>query len=258
MKLMKLKVYYMNEKLYILDTKNYFTIYKKDDTKRPCIIIAPGGGYKYTSPRESEFVALKFLEKGYHAIVVNYREQIDIHPTPMTHYAYVVDYAKKQDYITKTIAIGFSAGGHVVASVGCHFKDIAYDCRPDLMILSYPVITNNPKFFHKLSFEILLGEEVNNEELLKYTSLENNVDDNTPDTFIWHTYTDSSVPVENTLLMINALKEKNINVESHIFPEGVHGLSLANEDTAMGDTTKVNPYIGRWFNMACDWIEHKL
>ncbi len=248
----------MNEIKYILDTKNFFTIYKKDDTKRPCIVIAPGGGYKYTSPRESEVVALAFLEKGYHAIVVNYREQIDIHPTPMTHYAYVVDYAKKVGYVSKIIALGFSAGGHVVGSVGCHFNDIAYDCRPDLMVLCYPVITNNPSFSHKLSFEILLGENLTDSKLLEYTSLEKNVNDKTPDTFIWHTYTDTSVPVENTFLMVDALKKKNINVESHIFPEGAHGLSLANETTAMGDPTKINNYVGRWFNMVCDWIEHKL
>ncbi len=253
----------MGQIVNILNTKNFFTIYQNDNKKRITIVICPGGGYKYTSPRESKCVADKFLEAGFHVVVLNYREELQLHPGPMNCLAFTIDYLRKlpsnQGVIkNKIVALGFSAGGHVVASVSVHFKDLKeYNCKPNLQVLCYPVITSNEKFSHKGSFEQLLGEKINNKEIMKYVSLEKNVKKSTPDTFIWHTLTDTSVPVENSLLFIEALRKKNVNVEFHMYPEGAHGLSLANEQTAQGDLTKNNPYIAKWVKMVIEYINHK-
>lgn len=254
----------MEKKVQIPDSKNFFTIYRKDDIKRPCVVIAPGGGYSYTSPRESECVALKFLENGFHAVVVNYCEDEVKNPSPMNTYAYAIDYLRKNNVAEKIIknliiALGFSAGGHVAGSVACHYKDLKqYNCKPNFLVLCYPVITTNPKYWHKGSFQNLLGEKIEDKSELKYASLEKNVSAKFPSTFIWSTLTDQSVPVQNSFLMVEALMKKKINVEFHMYPEGGHGLSLANEETANGDIEKINPYVGQWLALVVGWINHKI
>lgn len=94
------------------------------------------------------------------------------------------------------------------------------------MILGYPVITSG-ELAHKDSFVCLLGDKY--DELKDELSIEKNIHQDTPACFVWHTKTDNCVPYENTLMLIDSLKEKNIPVESHIFDKGDHGLSLANK-----------------------------
>ena len=99
------------------------------------------------------------------------------------------------------------------------------------MILSYPVITSG-EFAHRGSFNNLLRDQYT-EEMLEKTSLEKQVNEYVPRAFIWHTYEDTVVPVENSLLFATELRRHHIPVEFHLFERGCHGLSLANELTAM-------------------------
>ena len=104
--------------------------------------------------------------------------------------------------------------------------------------------------------EILL-DNFDNIELRKYLSLENEVNEDAPDLFLWTTLTDESVHPMNSLLLVEAYKKHNKNVEFHMFPMGGHGLSTANLDFAEGDISKVYPYISKWITLADEWIKNK-
>ncbi len=241
--------------------------------KRPLIIICPGGGYGYTSDREAEPIALTFLAKGYHAAVLWYSCFPAQYPAALLELARSVLIVREHAdewFVDKDAVIvqGSSAGGHLAASFACFWHDdfLAEKLmgetgnskkeilRPNGLMLSYPVITSG-EFAHKDSFVKLLGDRLG--ELGEKMSLENAVNDNVPDTFIWATYTDGSVPVENSLLFALALKKHNINTELHIFCEGCHGLALANHLTE-GPGGKENvPSCEVWTDLAGTWLKNK-
>lgn len=95
-------------------------------------------------------------------------------------------------------------------------------------ILSYPVVTSG-EYAHRDSFVALLGDHPTKEQL-EYASNEKQVSENTPPIFLWQTVTDEIVPVENSILMAQALKKYKVPFELHLFERGKHGLSLANEE----------------------------
>ena len=132
----------------------------------------------------------------------------------------------------------------------CPF-DIA---RPTGTILSYPVITGG-EFAHKHSICRLAGkgndDVLTDEEIYKF-SLENHVDTDTPPVFLWHTFEDTCVPVENSLIYASALRKKKVPFELHIFPRGPHGLALSNELT--GKNVKPVPHCECWVELAVRWL----
>lgn len=212
--------------------------------KRGAVLIIPGGGYAYTSPREAEPIALQFNAAGYHAFVLDYSVSPIKHPQPLLDASRAIciirENANKWNVNPEKIAIcGFSAGGHLAASLGVYWHkeylgnvtgvEIGLN-RPNVMILAYPVITSG-QYAHRGSFINLLGEDAS-PELLYEMSLEHHISEKTPPAFIWHTFEDQAVPVENSLLFAQGLRNKNIPFELHIYPEGGHGLSLATEETA--------------------------
>ncbi len=227
------------------------TPYLHEDGKdRPCIIVVPGGAYSFVSPSEGEIVAKKFFGFGYNCFVLTYT----VNPTydypldnqPMKDLSRAVRFvrskSKEFNIIKDKLAVcGFSAGGHLCASVCTHFDDVdennpkymEYSNRPDAAILCYPVISAG-KYIHQGSFDALLGFEAKKERL-EYYSVEKHVKDNTPPCFIWQTATDETVPVENSYLFANALKEKGVAFAHHVFSEGKHGLSTADEVYASGE-----------------------
>ena len=226
-------------------------IHEEDDSKRPAMIVVPGGGYSVVSPTEGEIVAEEFYRKGYNTFVVTYTTNLlrtsPLRLQPLKDLSKAVMFVRKsaeQFNIdpTKVTICGFSAGGHLCGSLAVHHDsqelilDREYEGisnRPDAVILSYPVISSG-EFGHKDSFIALLGSEATEEEL-EYMSLEKQVTKKTPPTFIWHTATDELVPVENSYLFANACKEQGVDFEHHVFGNGKHGLSLANEDWASGN-----------------------
>jgi dipeptidyl aminopeptidase/acylaminoacyl peptidase len=124
--------------------------------------------------------------------------------------------------------------------------------RPDAMILAYPVITMK-EYTHIGSRENLLGKNPD-PSLLEEMSLETQVSSLTPPTFLWHTFEDTSVPVENSLMFAQAHRENKVPFELHIYPKGSHGLSLANNET---DTGKMgtNRHVSGWVQLCMDWLE---
>lgn len=241
----------------ILNTDNYYREYFIDNKKRPLIIISAGGGYKYTSPRESEPIQSFYNENGFHSVIVNYREDLNSYPAPGEALAYVINLYKNDERVSKIIGIGFSAGGHNILEVALH-KEKYNNPRIDYLILGYPVITSDSRYWHKGSFQNLLNDKFNDNELLKKLSLENEVNENAPELFLWATFTDESVNVMNSLLLIEAYKKNNINAEFHMYPMGGHGLSLANSKSSGGDKNKEIEYIESWAMDSVKWINYKL
>lgn len=231
--------------------------------KRGAVLICPGGGYKKCSLRESEPIALKFNSFGYSAFVLNYCTYPSTYPEALKDASNAMCLIRKKadewNIDCDKIAIcGFSAGGHLAASL-CSFYDdeVLNFCggenKPNALILSYPVITSG-KFAHQGSFERLLGENPNI-EMLEKMSLEKQVRNDMPPTFLWHTYTDGSVPVENSLMYASALKEKNVPLEMHIFPNGGHGLSIAAKEVAK-DETGILPNVAVWMDLVQTWLKN--
>lgn len=233
--------------------------------KRPVVVICPGGAYISVSDREGEPIALQFVAKGYHAVVLHYSVAPDAHyPTALLEVGRVVamlrDSAEEWHIDTeKILLMGFSAGGHLAASYGCFWNRsfvaemLACDreqLRPNGLLLGYPVITSG-EFAHRNSFVHLLGDRY--EELVEEMSLEKQVSKNNPPTFVWHTLTDEAVPVENSLLFAKALKDAGVSVELHVYPKGQHGLALANAITAL-DTSTIVPSCQSWIDLVQMWI----
>lgn len=238
---------------------------------RASVLICPGGGYSDISPREAEPIALEFVSKGFNAFVLDYSTADRTeprYPKQLLEASAALVYIRRnsEQYNVKKDAVsvcGFSAGGHLAASLGTLWNESVIEetlgiehgeNRPDSMVLCYPVISGG-EFAHRGSFDNLIGEE-NNEELLHKLSLENSVGEHTPPAFIWHTLTDATVPVENSFIFANALKKANIPFELHIYPEGVHGLSLGTRETDSSnpETPRGNPHIRPWFELCSAWL----
>lgn len=210
--------------------------------KHPAVLVLPGGGYGFTSDREGEGVALKLVSEGICAFVLKYHVAPVRFPVALCEallaVGYIREHCEEFHIDENNIGVcGFSAGGHLAASVGVHWNkecilknlpDISKELiQPNKLILSYPVITTGV-YAHEGSFINLLGEENKTTELLAFNSLEKQVTKDTPKTFIWHTFEDGLVPVQNTMLFGNALIQEGITTELHIYPSGKHGLSLGN------------------------------
>lgn len=212
--------------------------------QHPAMLIFPGGGYRFTSAREGEPLALACLGHGYSAFILHYSVAPNAqYPTQLREaeaaLRYIRQHATQWNIHPQQIAVmGFSAGGHLAGNLAT-----AGEVRPNGAVLCYPVITAE-EYAHRDSF-VALGKDI---------SLEKCVDDKTPPTFLWHTADDGLVPVENSLLMAAALRKQGIPFELHIFQNGPHGLSLCNQQTAApGANDFRNSHAEHWFRLCIEW-----
>jgi len=231
---------------------------------RPAVLVIPGGGYGLVSFREGERVALFYNTAGFHAFILNYCVAPHRHPLPIMNAAKAIELirenAKEWNIDVDKIAVcGFSAGGHLAASISTMWNDeeiFGSDekknslHKPNATILSYPVITCG-EFANKGSFKNLTGSEEEN-ELWKKLSLECRVDKNTPPAFLWHTYGDAGVPVENSMLYASALRKCDIPFELHIYPDGPHGMSRVSDETYWMVPRFTRKY--PWMDLSVEWL----
>ena len=217
-------------------------VYLTDKPSSQAVVVCPGGGYKGLSFGSEGVSVAKWLnQNGIAAFVVKYRMPAGRQEVPVEDltraFEIVMANADKWNLDSCRIGLmGFSAGGHLCASLSVHWKDIkdpdpVYDRvsnRPDAAILAYPVITAG-KAAHPGSFVALFGENPDQKDL-DYMSLEKHVTADTPPCFLWQTATDESVPVENSYLFAKACKEAGVPYAHHVFSDGVHGMSVATED----------------------------
>lgn len=250
------------------------TLYLPDNTRevdenrrRPTVVVLPGGGYGFRSRREAEPIALKFLAEDCNAAILEYSVAPAVFPAALLETAKAVALLRENAEewhvdVNKIAVCGFSAGGHLAASYGTLWnRDFIKDHfgyttehKPNGMILCYPVITSGRRT-HGGSIENLLGEKKNDPKLLELVSCEKQVTEDTPRAFIWHSFDDGAVPIQNSLMMASALAEKNINTELHIFPHAPHGSSLANE-TVYGNYDGSFDECQAWIDMAVRWIKN--
>lgn len=252
---------------YFLDS----SIEMRPNEKRPVILMCPGGGYEMTSDREAEPMAMQFLAMGYHVAVLRYSVCPVRYPAALLQVAESVLYLKEHadEYHIdpeKIVVQGCSAGGHLAANYGIAWnspfltKLMGVENDPERLrvaglLLCYPVITSGEKA-HEESFRNLLGEQY--EEKKEELSLENQVTPDTPPTFLWHTATDETVPVENSLYFFQACLQQGVSAELHIYPVGGHGLSLANEETCRANGIGVQKECQSWIGLAQTWLEEIL
>ena len=227
------------------------------------VVICPGGGYWVLAyDLEGTDVARYLNSIGVAGIVLKYRlptygNCIEPHKAPLMDaqraMRLVRSNAKAWNIDSTKIGImGFSAGGHLASTLGTHFDsgdknstDVVEQksCRPDFMILMYPVISFTAEWTHTGSREALLGKNPD-KELVNYYSNELQVQDSTPPAFIVQAGNDSGVPIENSLLMYQALRRKKIPAELHILSEGEHGFGLAVN----------NEHVASWTNSLRLWL----
>ena len=237
--------------------------YGKAADRRPAVLVLPGGGYVFTSQREATPIALEFAAGGFNTFVLRYSVAPVEFPTALAEaFAAIRQIRHHADEWkidpNRIFVCGFSAGGHLTASTGgfwnrdwVHKLGFEGDShKPNGLILSYPVISGG-EYAHRGSYRYLLGKQYS-DELVALNSLEKQVSEDTPPCFIWHTFTDQSVPVQNSLMFSAQLAEHHIPFEMHIYPQGNHGLSLSNKLVCEEDG--IFPKVQTWISFAKEWI----
>ena len=238
---------------------------------RPSVLICPGGAYAFTSDSEGEPVALAFMNEGFNCFVLWYSvsnpEDGTVARFPVSMYEAMTAIAmireNAEEWMVdpdKIFICGFSAGGHLAASVATLWnrsfvkEALGYqngEHRPDGAILVYPVISSG-KWAHRGSFEFLLGDKTDDPATMELVSLEKQVTRDNPPTFLVHTFADDAVPVKNSIDFASALAENGVPFELHVFPNGPHGFSRADDLTSCeGDC--IIPECAVWPQMAARW-----
>jgi acetyl esterase/lipase len=290
----------------------FLTTYIHDDSseypsgrRRPAVVVCPGGAYLGLSDREGEPVALQFAAAGYHAFVLNYSTffggnmagNFDIGATREgnPHAAFpgpLLDLGKAMLTIRanagrwlvdadQVAVCGFSAGGHLAASLGVHWPDLFlaealgaanHDFRPAGLILCYALTDYlvmkrsaelirkaDPRLidlWHLSNLAVFQKPEPSLDELNRVSTV-NHVSEQTPPAFIWHTADDDLVPVSNAFHFAAALVEKGVPCELHVFENGPHGLGLADAGYA-GKPEQVNEPVRIWLQLAIAWLGRHL
>jgi len=228
------------------------TLYPATHQDKPtaAIIVAPGGSYHHLAANhEGRQIANWFNAMGVTAFVLQYRLG------PRYHHPIELGDAQRAMRLVRSRArefninpalvgfMGFSAGGHLASTLATHFDagnsndpDAVNreNCRPDFLILAYPVISMTADYAHKGSAENLLGTPPD-PALAKQLSNELNVTSTTPPTFLFSTSADTLVPPENTVAFYLALHKAGVPAEMHIFEKGPHGVGLDLNDVALSE-----------------------
>ncbi|HEY3282584.1 MAG TPA: alpha/beta hydrolase [Armatimonadota bacterium] len=223
------------------------------------VVVLPGGGYGGLATDHEGFQIGRWLNSlGVAAFMVKYRVAPRYHhPAPLQDaqraLRTVRSRAAEWGIDPRKIGVwGFSAGGHLASTAGTHFdagKPSSGDpierasCRPDFLILSYPVISLEQPYTHTGSRDNLLGKEPD-PKLLHSLSNETQVTKETPPTFLFHTTADPVVPVENSVAFYLALRKAGVPAEMHLYQEGPHGVGLAQSD----------PVLSSWPGRLADWL----
>lgn len=212
------------------------------------VLICPGGAYSWLSPREMWPVGNAFLDKGYGAAVLAYTVGSDLGTLPLREAGWAVRTLRDAYQGLPVVIMGFSAGGHLATSLAVHAHRLGLPSA-DAAILCYPVISSG-SYAHEQSMKNL-GEG----PCADFFSLEHWVDAHTPPVFLWHTAQDDAVPVQNSLLFANALVDAKVVCALHIYPFGVHGLSLATKEVEEPEKGRIaDKQVASWFDLCIDWL----
>jgi acetyl esterase/lipase len=231
---------------------------EKGKANGAAVVICPGGGYGGLAfNHEGEAVAMEFVKNGVSAFVLKYRlptDKIMVDKTigPLQDAQRAIQMVRQGASgwgidPARIGIMGFSAGGHLASTEGTHFDKVVIDnpanisVRPDFMMLIYPVITFG-ELRHDGSRENLIGKDPSQAAIDLYSN-EKQVNSNTPPTFIVHAQDDTTVPVQNAVMMYQALVNAKVKAEMHLFQAGGHGFGMPNPTSKQ-----------LWFNWCIDWM----
>jgi len=224
------------------------------EVNRPAILVLPGGGYLYCSPREAEPVALSYAARGFHAFVLRYSTGYDAAGfAPLKEVSWAIGYIREnaaQWHIDpeKVAVCGFSAGGHLALSSG-----LLAENKPNAMILGYPA-TSAPNIpGADFMLKLLEGKAVVTDEDAKKYDLPSFVTKDAPPMFLAATAEDVLTSF-CTMPLVNAYNNQGLKFELHIFQYGPHGYSLANEVTANGSSQVIDPAFAQWQELSVQWL----
>lgn len=233
--------------------------------KRPAVVVCPGGAYNICSAREADPVAFQYMAAGYNTFVLYYSlQEHAVFPNSLLDLCAAMklirENAEEFGVISDKIAVcGFSAGGHLTASLGVYWnaEDImeksgcfAGENKPNALILGYPVISTS---WMENSGELarIIGDN-DWESTYKRLNLQTAVTASTPQSFLCHTVRDGAVPVEDSIKFASALIAAGVPCELHIFPNGNHGLSLSTPQVNVGGGDES---FAQWVGLSVKWLD---
>lgn len=235
---------------YILDCE----ISLGQEYARPAIVVLPGGGYAYCSPREAEPVALRYASSGFHAFILRYSTGWEAAGfSPLAEVSWVIGHLREnaeQWHIDpdKIAVCGFSAGGHLALASG-----LLGENKPNAMILGYPAV-NIPNYPGvNFMLQLLTGRKEVTDEDAAYYSLENHITKDAPPAFLAATAEDM-LTAYGSLPVAKKYSELGLGYELHIFQHGPHGYALADETSADGSSRYLNPAFAQWHGLSVQWL----
>lgn len=223
-------------------------------SERPAIVICPGGGYLYCSPREAEPVALAYAARGIHAFVLRYSTGRNAKGfAPLEEVDWVIKYLRDNAaewHIdpNKILTCGFSAGGHVALAAG-----VLAENRPNGMVLCYPATSMPNMPGADMMLKLLMGRNNVTDEDAAGLELISKVDKNSPPAFIVSTAEDMLTSF-GALPLAKRYSDMHVGYELHIFQHGPHGYSLATDVSADGSSQVLNESYAKWLDMSVRWI----
>jgi acetyl esterase/lipase len=208
------------------------------DHQAPVVVVVPGGGYTMVAHmHEGKDIAEAYNAAGFHALMLRYRTTPNFYPAPQMDLIRAIKivraHANEWKIISDQLVVcGFSAGGHLTASIGGLHDEIKLpgdefehiSAKPNALVLSYAVLSFKT-WAHQGSVNSLLGEN-NTREMREKLSCEKMVTSDYPPSFIWTCENDTGVPIQNSMMMAEACSAMGVPNELHIYPGGSHGVGL--------------------------------
>ena len=235
---------------YILDCELLFG----QETKRPAIVVCPGGGYIYCSPREAEPVALRYAASGFHAFILRYSTGWKAAGfAPLKEVSWVIGYIREHAEEwnidpDKIVTCGFSAGGHLALSAG-----LLAENKPNAMILGYPATSAPNMPGADFMLKLLEGkQEVTDADAEKY-DLVSKITKDAPPVFLAATAQDLLTTV-GALPVANAYSKLGLGYELHVFQYGPHGYSTADMVAADGSSQVIDDAFAQWHELSVKWL----
>ena len=235
---------------YILDCE----ITLGQSVKRPAVVVCPGGGYVYCSPREGEPVALAYAAKGFHAFVLRYSTGWDAAGfAPLQEISWVIGYLRAHADAWnidpgRIVSCGFSAGGHLALASGVMGQN-----RPNAMVLLYPAVSVPNVPGADFMLKLLTGKQTVTDEDARQLDLLSKLEADAPPVFLAATAEDLLTGT-GALSVANRYSRLGKGYELHVFQHGPHGYSLANEVCADGSSQVINEAFAQWLELSVAWL----